>query len=187
MRLLFPLDLVNFLLVVLDNRSINPLFIIIIRGRLNFNLKVWVLREQEAVEEFGAESERSSVFKDHVDELTFTLIDDIMIANNLVALLLFRDAIASACDTVAHEREPNTDKSVLDKVHFCDFHIFIIDYLIILVRVKIPWHKPMRNITQKAIISQSFLVEKSSLLSENVGEEEFGPNLIFDRGGDQVK
>ena len=64
-----------------------------------------------------------------------------MITNYLVALLLFGEDVASSGDTVSNEGESNTDEAVLNEVHFCNLHVFIINDLIVLGRVKIPWNE----------------------------------------------
>ena len=71
-----------------------------------------------------------------------------MIANDLIALLLFGDAVASASDTVSDQREPNTDETVLNEIHFCDFHIFIIyDFVVLDWWVEISWNKSEGDVT----------------------------------------
>ena len=49
MGLLFLINRINFLLIMLNNGLVDPLFIIVIRCRFDFERKVWVLREKEAV------------------------------------------------------------------------------------------------------------------------------------------
>ena len=102
MSLLFPVNRPDFLLIMLNYGFIDPLFIIVVRSRFDFDFEVKVLGKEEAMQEFGAEGEAASIFEDHVDKLTFSLVDDVMIANDLIALLLFGDAVASASDTIAN-------------------------------------------------------------------------------------
>ena len=62
MSLLFPFDGPDFLLIMLNYRFIDPLFVIIIRSRSDFDLEVRVLLKEEAVQEFGTECEASGIF-----------------------------------------------------------------------------------------------------------------------------
>lgn len=116
--------------------------------------------------------------------MAFFLVDDVVIADYLITFLLFGDAVASASDTVSDQRESNADETVLNEIHFRDFHIFIVDNFIVLSWVKIPWNKSVRDVTQQTTVPESFLVKEAPLLSEDVREQEFGTDLIFNRTWD---
>ena len=68
------------------------------------------------MEEFGTQSKTASILKDHVEKLALSLINDVVITDDLVSLLLFRDDVAPSGNAVAHEGEPNSDEAILNHV-----------------------------------------------------------------------
>lgn len=89
-------------MIVFNNRFVDPLFVVIVRRSFDFNFKVWILWKEDSVQEFCAKGETACCIQDHVDEITFGLVDDIMIANDLISFLLFGDTVAPAGNAITN-------------------------------------------------------------------------------------
>lgn len=139
------------------------------------------------MKELGAQGKAASVVEDHVKELALAPIYDVVVADDLVALLLFRDDVASAGYTVSNHGEANAYEAVLDHVELSDLHIFVVDDLVVFGGVKIPRYEPKGNVSQKIGVIEGVLVEEAPLLSKDVSEEEFGSDLVLDRARYKLK
>ena len=102
MGLLFLINRINFLLIMLNNGLVDPLFIVVVRSCFDLNFKVWILWKEGTVQEFGTQGETTSVIHDHVDKITFHPVDNIMIANYLITFLFFRDLVTPPGDSIAN-------------------------------------------------------------------------------------
>lgn len=91
-----------------------------------------------------------------------------MVADDLVSLLLFGHDVAPTGDSVANKRETNSDEAVLNEIHLCNLHVFIVNDFVIISGIETSRNKSVRNVTQKLLVLKSINVEETSLLPEQV-------------------
>ena len=127
-------------------------------------------RKELVVKEFSGQAKAFAIAKSHIQELTIFLVDNVVIANELLTLLLLRHNILSILLTRCKEGEADTDKTFLNEVKLRDFLILLIYYTVVIISHENSGHEPEGDIAQKLSFVQHIEVKKSGKRLENVFE-----------------
>ena len=102
----------------------------------HFNFDIWILNKNEVVQEFSCESETSCSFKGLVNEVTVWFVNYVVVTDHLSSSLLLRNDALSFSYTVRKQGETDSNESILNEIHFCNFLIFVINNSIIFACLK---------------------------------------------------
>ena len=122
---------------MLADRLEDPVLVVVVAARLNFELEILEFGEELTVDELARDGEGRGWAHHDIYELASLLVYDVVVANQLLPLLPFGDYVILSLDAIDHQREADADESLLDKIHLRHLLVFIIQDL--LVEVKMSW------------------------------------------------
>ena len=94
------------------------------------SLDFQVPEEDYVVDVLGAKSEALTVLQSQVDELGLSLVDDIVVTDQLLSLLLATNFVERASALHLHGVDSVADGSLENKVHLSNLLILLVDNLV---------------------------------------------------------
>ena len=113
-------------------------------------LKIWELCEYYIMEVVTLEGEAFRVVQCLVNELTFFLIDNVVVANELLVPLSLAHFVGFRSNTTRDESVTDSNKALLNKIHFIYLLVLIVNYLVINVVLKMPGKEALGNFEEQA-------------------------------------
>ena len=163
------------------NRFENLLFVNLKRFFLNLLTDFRIFWEDLLVHKFLGESKAFNVFdKCHVNELTLTLVNNIMITDDLRPRLLLCNGVLFVKDTICNQTKSNSDDTFSDEVHFKNFFFFVVDNLIFRCWLKLSRHEAESTVVKESMgVVHRLDVEETFEGFKNIGKQIDGHDLIF--------
>lgn len=115
------------------------------RYGLEIDLVVSVFGKNVMVEELSREREAVDVFQSEVDIATSLFVDDVVVRDNLIALLFSRHLEIPLMNLVGHLVHCESCEAAGYEIHFCNFLTFVIKDLVRLAgAIEPPRDQPLR-------------------------------------------
>lgn len=156
----------DFFFSVFVDWSENEVFEVVEGTAFYAHFDVGVLAEDVVVQERSCKSKADGQFEGYVDEMTVRLVDDVVVAEHLSSSLLLTHDCLLLWDSVGEQRKSDAYKAFCYKIHFCNFLIFIVNYLVVIRILKPSWQEASCNIILKTNVFKWFRIEKSLIFSE---------------------
>lgn len=150
----FRSQLLNFLLPKIFEGLLYNLLVESIAITPDLWLILGVLCKYDVLHVLPRYSKTLNIFKSHVNEFALLFIDDVVIANQLSALLLSSDFVEEATHLLEEWVDCEAQQAFLNKVHLRHLLIFLVNHLVLRVRwVEKSWLEPQRNVIEEVAVS----------------------------------
>lgn len=127
-----------------------PILVVIKGFWTNVQLKIWEFGEDGIMQIGPLQCETFRVVQSFVYELTFLLIDHIVIADKLLISLCLTHFIRFWSYSTWDQSVTDSYEPFLNEIHLIHFLIFIVDYLIVNVVLKAPGQEALSDLEKKA-------------------------------------
>lgn len=87
--------------------------------------------------------ESSRVVECLIDKLTFPLINNVVVTNELLISLRLNHFVMLICYSTGQSCVTDTDKAFLNKIHLVYFLVFVVYYVVVNIILKTSWKEAL--------------------------------------------
>ena len=173
------IDLFHVLESLVHQHILNVLHVPVLGTFHNFTCNFWVLFEDFTSKEPLAQRNCLNISSCKVDELWLLVEADIVSAYLWVLLALNANNELLLAESLGHHVVSNSDHSLLDEVHICNFIFFVKDQLVVLSVLEFRWLQSKANVVNELRVDIFIRIEENSVAEDDVIEQVMQHNISF--------
>ena len=127
-----------------SNGFVDPILVVVKRFRTHLQLEVGELREHHVVQVVALQGESLRFVECLVNKLAFPLIDDVVVANELLVALRFDHFVMLIGYSAGQSCVTDTDEAFLNEVHLVHLLVLVVYYVVVNFILKTSWKEALR-------------------------------------------